>query len=727
MDRTRFHHTHSVDSPAFQHIVSSETGNHQRAQSAEPPNYEPSPGIHPRTTGHQSGFGQIKQTLPRRNSQDAQEPSQMHRPSQQIHTAYKDLQQPLPGPRDAPIPVQKYRAIPQPVPLDRETLQLAQAHAPTQKPLHEHEHTLHSRQSHGYYSHSQPLQYGSVQALPPAYGHIVHSAPSHAFSHLSPPSNAHAAHPVPGPSFSKSEILNPKGHLPITGLTPAYKEGEETRQRASADHIQPIHREGRSASRVDPASEGLLKSRKAVLPSEIRRRQKSVDDPMRGQTDEGLESHRIRRISQSEEIKRRGGRKLHQLEEREGPNGSGIAQTEEGTIAGKNVIGLLKEREQHDDRRTSQSEEREVDSGTKNSWKGEDVGRGVRKIGKRNENKPVAGIKKEVGQDNWSTHQLEGMEQVGVKKVDEFKEREWEVDRRQGNTVQSVEPLVHGDKKISQEVEKLKEGQRILHKEVAEGHGRRRLINLSESEEGHVRLRRISQSGDDREGCRVRNIGPLDEWEVQGVHRMGQPADNFERHEKGKQRLNTHLPEEIVTATTQLTNEQHFPHHMVGDVGGYLQKGYFLPQAQHRVSQDAGDLRPKVRIRSMSDIGVTQRSAALGSLERAASRESAMVMGTGLHTREPSGVANGEMGTLDTRVSVAKLRHSYLENASGHRPELYVNWHVSMLNQSFIKAMIKPTNIQAITPTIGCEVLPFFNHMESLVCCSSFKGLICNC
>uniref|UniRef100_A0A671RDI3 Supervillin-like n=1 Tax=Sinocyclocheilus anshuiensis TaxID=1608454 RepID=A0A671RDI3_9TELE len=148
--------------------------------------------------------------------------------------------------------------------------------------------------------------------------------------------------------------------------------------------------------------------------------------------------------------------------------------------------------------------------------------------------------------------------------------------------------------------------------------------------------------------------------------------DNFERPDKGKQRLNPHLPEEIDTAPTQLTNQQHFLHHRVGDVGGYLQKGSFLPQAQHRVSQDAGDLRPKVRIRSMSDIGVTQRSAALRSLEHAASRESAMVIGTRLHTREPSGVANGEMGTLDTRVSVAKLRHSYLENASGHRPELYV-------------------------------------------------------
>uniref|UniRef100_A0A9J8ASR2 HP domain-containing protein n=1 Tax=Cyprinus carpio carpio TaxID=630221 RepID=A0A9J8ASR2_CYPCA len=209
---------------------------------------------------------------------------------------------------------------------------------------------------------------------------------------------------------------------------------------------------------------------------------------------------------------------------------------------------------------------------------------------------------------------------------------------------------------------------------VAEGHGRRRRINLSENEEGHVRRRRISQSEDDLEERRVHKIGQLDAWEVQGVHRMGQPDGNFERPEKGKQRLNTHLPEEMDTAPTQLTNEQHFPHHRVGDVGGYLQKGSSLPQAQHRVSQDAGDLRPKVRIRSMSDIGVTQRSAALRSLECAASQESAMVMGTGLHTRELSGVANGEMGTLDTRVSVAKLRHSYLENASGRRPELYVNW-----------------------------------------------------
>ncbi|XP_073704171.1 supervillin isoform X2 [Garra rufa] len=663
-ERPRYQRTHSMDSPAFQHVVSSEIGNQQRAQSAEPPNYEQTPGIHPSTIGHQPGFGQIKQSLPRRDSQDAQEQPQMHRPLHQPHPAYKDLQKP--GPRDAPPPVQKYRAILQPVPLDRDTRQPTQAHAPTQKPLHEHEHTSHSRLSHGHYGHSQPLQYSSVQALPPAYGQIVHSAPSHTSSHLSPPLNAHAAHPVPGPSLGKSEIMDPKRHLTAPGSTSADKDVEETRQRASADHIQPIHREGRSATRVDPASERLLRSRKAVLPSDIRRRQKSVDDPMRGLTDEGLESLRTRRISQSEETEERGGKKFYQLEEREEPIGRGIAHMEEGTIAGEKVMGLLKERERHDDRRTSQFVEREVDNGTKNSWKSEDLGRGVRKIGQREENKQVAGIKNEEGQDNWSTNRLEGIEQGGFKKVDKFKEREWVVDRRQGHTV----PPVQGDKKTSQEVEKQKEEQRFLQKEEAEGLCRRRRINLSENDEEHVRRRRISQAEDDWDGRRVHKIGQLDEWEVQGMNQMGQPDDNFERREKGKQRLNPPLPEEMDTAPSQLTHEQHLPQHRMGDVGGYLQKGSSLPQAQHRVSQDAGDLRPKVRIRSMSDIGVNQRFAALRNLERAASRESAMVMGTGIHTREPSGVANGEMGTLDTRVSVAKLRHSYLENASGRRPEL---------------------------------------------------------
>ncbi|KAJ8268682.1 hypothetical protein COCON_G00138540 [Conger conger] len=65
----------------------------------------------------------------------------------------------------------------------------------------------------------------------------------------------------------------------------------------------------------------------------------------------------------------------------------------------------------------------------------------------------------------------------------------------------------------------------------------------------------------------------------------------------------------------------------------------------------------------MSDIGVVQRSAVFRSLERAASRERLLPAG-----RDP-GLANGEVSALDTRVSVARLRHSYLESAN-RKPEL---------------------------------------------------------
>ncbi|KAM9429040.1 supervillin-like isoform 11-T13 [Salvelinus alpinus] len=111
-----------------------------------------------------------------------------------------------------------------------------------------------------------------------------------------------------------------------------------------------------------------------------------------------------------------------------------------------------------------------------------------------------------------------------------------------------------------------------------------------------------------------------------------------------------------------------------GDSAVYLQRGAYLPQARHRSMEPAGQAGPtklKVRTRSMSDIGVSQRSAAYRSMERAAaSREATMAA----HLAREGGVAvgvlpNGEVGTLDTRVSVAQLRHSYLENAN-RKPEL---------------------------------------------------------
>ncbi|KAM3865936.1 supervillin-like [Diretmus argenteus] len=101
------------------------------------------------------------------------------------------------------------------------------------------------------------------------------------------------------------------------------------------------------------------------------------------------------------------------------------------------------------------------------------------------------------------------------------------------------------------------------------------------------------------------------------------------------------------------------------DSAVYLQKGSPLPQARQR-SMTSGGPKPKIRTRSMSDIGISQRSAMYHSMERAAaSREAAP---SGNHGRD-GGVANGEVGALDTRVSVAQLRHSYLENAN-RKPEL---------------------------------------------------------
>ncbi|XP_057188893.1 supervillin isoform X1 [Triplophysa rosa] len=636
-ERPRFQRTHSMDSPANQHTPLSQPASNQRAQRAEPPSYDQDPGVHPSTMGHQPGFRQIKQSLPRRGSLDAKQLSQTQGPIQQPHPTNKDPQQPLAGRRDGHPPVQKYRAILQPMPLDRPT----QAHAPSKKPQDEGTRPSHEQTQYGPVL-GHPLQYSSVQTLPPAYGQTVLTTP--AYSNPPQPSTS-VIHHVPAPP---PEMLDAKGHL--VSSTSIIKEGVDAKRKDSAEQIQSLHREGRSTSRVDAPLGGLLRSRKAVLPSEIRRREKSVDDPMRGH-DEDLESYRIRRIS---EPGVQEGRSERKFEEGEGHDGIGATHMEERTVTSKKVIDLSKDREGQGVRRMSQSEERDIEDGSKNSWRGEDVVHGI-KIGQTERRKQGSGIKIEERKGNWSSN-LVGVDWESYKKIDDFKESERQVDRR-NQTAHAVEPHVQGDTKMIKDIE-----EQESHRFLAEGYGRRRRGNLSESDDMHVRKRGISQSKDGWDDRRVRKIGQLDEWEVQGVSRVSQ-SDHWEGHEKG------HQPEEIyvMTSQAQLTNEQHS---RVGEAGGYLQKGSSFPQAQHRVNQDAVDLRPKVRNRSMSDIGLTRRSAALQSLEHAAGQEAAMTMGAGLHAWDAGPVANGEMGSLDTRVSVAKLRHSYLENASGRRPDL---------------------------------------------------------
>lgn len=97
------------------------------------------------------------------------------------------------------------------------------------------------------------------------------------------------------------------------------------------------------------------------------------------------------------------------------------------------------------------------------------------------------------------------------------------------------------------------------------------------------------------------------------------------------------------------------------DSAVYLQRGDpSIPQAKHRDSESSGPPKSKIRTRSMSDIGISQHSTKY-RMERAAGGKESTRGG------HPPAPVNGEHslgGALDTRVSVAQLRHSYLENAN---------------------------------------------------------------
>ncbi|XP_029109247.1 supervillin-like isoform X2 [Scleropages formosus] len=105
---------------------------------------------------------------------------------------------------------------------------------------------------------------------------------------------------------------------------------------------------------------------------------------------------------------------------------------------------------------------------------------------------------------------------------------------------------------------------------------------------------------------------------------------------------------------TAVTQETLRGGHLGSEMPVYLRRGASFLPAQHRITETSAT-KQKIRTRSMSDIGVTQRSSrvVIRSVEQTASKEAP--------------VSNGELGTLDTRVSVAQLRHSYLENANAVR------------------------------------------------------------
>ncbi|XP_041099888.1 supervillin-like isoform X2 [Polyodon spathula] len=90
----------------------------------------------------------------------------------------------------------------------------------------------------------------------------------------------------------------------------------------------------------------------------------------------------------------------------------------------------------------------------------------------------------------------------------------------------------------------------------------------------------------------------------------------------------------------------------------YFQRGSALaPAKQKGPGQDASTTKHKMLTRSMSDFGVAQKVSVFRNLELAPKRET-------FHSPEASRVQNGELCSVDTRVSVSQLIHSYLETAA---------------------------------------------------------------
>lgn len=141
---------------------------------------------------------------------------------------------------------------------------------------------------------------------------------------------------------------------------------------------------------------------------------------------------------------------------------------------------------------------------------------------------------------------------------------------------------------------------------------------------------------------------------------LQRPQHEYEpqrQEQKSRQEPHFHEDSDALKQQHQLdpSSQQSF------DSAVYLQRGDpSIPQVKHRSSESSGAPKSKIRTRSMSDIGISQHST-MYRMERAAGGREPTRGG------HPPAPVNGEHslgGALDTRVSVAQLRHSYLENAN---------------------------------------------------------------
>ncbi|XP_077955880.1 supervillin isoform X5 [Gasterosteus aculeatus] len=407
---------------------------------------------------------------------------------------------------------------------------------------------------------AEPAQQRSAPDPQPSAGH--HSAHGQAAYPLSVPEYQH-----PGPTVDAQPYLALPA--PVAAAKRPGPPEVQPRRKVSAERVHAAHREARGAARQalkeEAHTEGLLKSRKAVLPSEIRRREKSADDTPRGRHEDmdwQKYSPERRTTSQGEEDW-----------DRERPR-----ETERG----RNVERI---RERGRDVACNDSQEERAIQSMQPSH--------AAAVQHPRQHQPSEPLYRQEPQ----------IQQQGAPAQQHDEPRK----RQHGAQIQQQEPP------MQQQYDHPRQPQEP---QTQQHPKRQRECELQREEPPNQ-----------RQDSRRNQQGPQPEVEPQRQQRRPDPSGN-----------------------------------QMFDTAIYMQRGSSLPQAQPRSLEVSGGPKPKIRTRAMSDIGISQHSTMYRMERAAAGRETS-------RAAPAPGTSNGEMGSLDTRVSVALLRHSYLENAN-RKPEL---------------------------------------------------------
>ncbi|KAM8839141.1 supervillin isoform 2-T2 [Synchiropus picturatus] len=236
------------------------------------------------------------------------------------------------------------------------------------------------------------------------------------------------------------------------------------------------------------------------------------------------------------------------------------------------------------------------------------------------------------------------------------------------NEATEVQPYSPERRRMTQEEE---DWQRLRER------GRERNVEriVERGREGQTQAERVfraTQSSHVAEAQRPRQQQASESVQPQDVQQQ-EPRSRLASHARQEQQRQSHIsmrqpqqpqrPQPTRQRETEDLQRLYMERHGQSEqqVPDYQQKSASLPQAKPRTQETSEGPKPKMRNRSMSDIGISQHST-MYRMERAAARREAA------RAAASSGMANGDMGTLDTRVSVAQLRHSYLENAN-RKPE----------------------------------------------------------